>query len=218
MDLLQYLSAAAAELQSFLDNTIAHAPTLRATALLAVILGVLALLSTALAAILDHVRAGRPEPLSLSVVPESGEDRVVRLTRDRRERLGLRDGDRVVVTVAGEGSCVAQCQTRRKVGAFSDDHAAISMSALRQLGLSEAVAGDGSAVTVEPLAWYSPHGVVYRTIFDPNLSVSLTWIVTLVSIAVSLAVSEFYYQRALSNAATASSLRPAIHEAASTAP
>lgn len=205
-----------ADLRAFLDNAIAHAPTLRAALLLAIILSVLAVIAHLLSILVERFLAPASAPLELDVVPESGEDRVVRLTRDRLQKLGFREGERIVVTVSGEfgqRSVVAECQARKKTQGFGDMDAAVSLAALRGLGNSEVEARDGSKVTLRHLNWYSPQGLLYRTVFDPNLSVSLTWIVTVVSTVVGIGVAEFYYQRGLDNQAAAQELRPAIHDA-----
>ncbi len=212
-----FVAAALADLRTFLDSAIAHAPTLRAALLLAIILGVLAGLAHLLSILVERFLMPKSAPLELDIVPENGEGRVVRLTRTRLQRFGFREGERVVVIVNGEygqRSVVAEVQVRRATTGFGDDAAALSLDALRGLGNSEVEARDGSKVSLRHLNWYSPQGILYRTVFDPNLSVSLTWIVTVVSIAVSIGVSEFYYQRGLDREA-AGALRPTIHEASS---
>lgn len=215
--ILQWIGGAWYELQAFLDNVIHHSPSLRAVFLLAVILSALGLLSALLSMAIEAFRKEKPQPTSLRIFSEGGDNKIVRVTTAKLGLLGLREGSRVEVALRGspEKSVVAELQTRRRTGGFDEDSAALSLGALRDLGAAD-TRDENLAVTIKALPWYSLQGVLHRTLLDPDLNVSLTWRVTLISLLASIAVSEVYYQRGLSHDA-APQLRPSIHEASSSA-
>jgi hypothetical protein len=199
-----------------LDILLANLPTIKAALLLAMILGAIGVTCAALASQVDTLIYGKIDLPSLKVMSERGEARTVRVTKERLDKQGWKEKQRVVVSLSGADpskSVVAEIQTRRKVGAFDNDSCAASLAVLRELGVDDASEDNTLRIILKELPWYSPLGAAYRTIRDPDPNVRLTWMVTIISTVVSLAVSELYYQRGLLHEAEKPTLRTTIHEA-----
>lgn len=205
----QWFTDALADLQTFAIGLERHPPTLRAVALVLIVSLLALLLSKLTATVVRYLL--RPKDTAnafATMFVEQGDDNVVRITRSRLNKLRasysrIAFGSRVQMTSEVDGektSSTARLEARPARGSFDDNSVAMSVPVVRKLGLTELFGGDTRegvpAITqIAPLPWYTPEGIAVRTIFDPDRNVALTWRAGILSVLVSLLISEVYFYR-----------------------
>lgn len=179
----QELAGAARDLLDFfVKSWCALSP--RALLLLSIVLVLFAL-----ALSLRVIRFRRQRIEFSSFIPEAGEDRIARVTKDNLTKLGLPDrGGLAIVAVEGKNGTeiVVELRQRNKSNTFGDDTIALSHGALRQLRL-DIEQPSAQPITVGHLRF--PRSLLAQTFSSPDRNTRLTWWVVILG----LLISHFYY-------------------------
>lgn len=209
LQILQWLSASWADLISFISSIKAEAPSWRALTLSAVMVAVVALFR-----VLALMRRSRMTHKMNVILVERGEDRFIRLTKDRMSKMGVREDALRMITVFVPGEekkrTTVRVLQRKSSKNFDDDTVAFSAGTIMRLGLEEADERMSYEVELEELPIYTPSGLWTRTIGSPRQDHRITSWVTLLTTVVGISTSHFYYW--LSTLEERPALRPSLAE------
>ena len=190
------------ELGEFLRNVAQHPPTARAAVLAVILLLVATGTLATLLNVLILLRGSGKGWVKFKLTKREGDDRVVWLTAEKAQDLGVIKANRIAIVGKGPAGSndrmvTVRLELRRSskyFGQDNEDHVQLTQSVYDKLKLN----GESSAeLVIRTLPWYSVGGVLGRTVLDADKSTALTWRIFLLSLLVSLVVSEAYYERSI---------------------
>jgi len=214
LQILQSLTGAWADIISFVSSIQADVPSWRALALSAGIAAAVALLLFLI------IRRAPVTCKMKELLVEPGEDRFIRLTKEKMTLMGVREGALRKISIGAPSEDKAwttvRVLQRNRSNKFTDDVVAVSQATLMRLGLEVDEKRLSLDIVLKELPFYSPLGLWNRTFGSPRQDHRITSWVTLLTTVIGISTSHFYYW--LSTVEQQSALRPSLVQGLQTEP